>query len=280
MHIVAIICHRLTSSLLYTVGKLKDDHTILIHVDAKANLSDFSELSGPNVHILEERIDVKWGHRSQIDVTLMLMKHAVEMNFDYFSLISGDDIPVVDSRAVYRLLDKKEYISVTPANTDFKKRLKFIYSDVFYKRDILSKLQKNIMSKFLKESKLYESLPKLYCGSNWFSITRGAVCAILKYLVSNPKYYDSFKYSLCGDEIFFHTILMDLRYIDRLNVEHANTKSHCSAALRFIDFESGPEYPKILRLNDLIDLKKSRDIIFCRKVDEKISVSDLVKLFG
>ncbi|HFO5786019.1 TPA: hypothetical protein ACHKCT_004846, partial [Escherichia coli] len=57
-------------------------------------------------------------------------------------------------------------------------------------------------------------------------------------------------HSLCGDEVFFHTLLKHLNVTD---IYHNTTM--INDALRYIDWTTGPEYPRMLNEKDIEQIK-------------------------
>ncbi|MDR2097810.1 MAG: hypothetical protein LBP37_04745 [Spirochaetaceae bacterium] len=66
-----------------------------------------------------------------------------------------------------------------------------------------------------------------------------------------------YKWTSCSDEIFFQTILNKIEGITIVN-----------DSLRYVDWETGPEYPRILRTHDYEKVIESGKL-FARKFDEK-----------
>lgn len=91
---------------------------------------------------------------------------------------------------------------------------------------------------------------------------------VILQLDSCPQYIESFNKTLCTDEIFFHSLL---KTKESLNIYHDVSK--VNDCLRYIDWKSGPEYPRLLNGNDINLIKKS-NAFFCRKVDNKMSDSE------
>ncbi|HFO3734496.1 TPA: hypothetical protein ACHXJY_001283, partial [Escherichia coli] len=54
----------------------------------------------------------------------------------------------------------------------------------------------------------------------------------------------------CGDEVFFHTLLKHLNVTD---IYHNTTM--INDALRYIDWTTGPEYPRMLNEKDIEQIK-------------------------
>ena len=124
--------------------------------------------------------------------------------------------------------------------------------------------------KLISLNKYYNLLPPLYKGANWFCISTEVTNYIFEYLDKNEWYNTSFKKSFCGDEVFFQIIIMNSEYKDRIY----NYDIECDdnrMALRYIDWISGPEYPKILNEDDFRNMKNT-NCIFGRKFNENIDI--------
>jgi hypothetical protein len=91
---------------------------------------------------------------------------------------------------------------------------------------------------------------------------------IFNYLENDKKYINRYLWTSCADEIFYQTIIAKL---DCLEIEN-----NC---LRYIDFESGPEYPKILRDEDYEKIIDSK-ALFGRKFDENVDKNIIEKIYN
>ena len=89
---------------------------------------------------------------------------------------------------------------------------------------------------------------KVGYGANWVSITNDFANYVLKQETWVRKV---FKYSLCADELFIQTLLV-------------NSKFKGDACMRYIDWERGNPY--VFKEEDLERLLKSR-MLFARKFD-------------
>ena len=68
-----------------------------IHIDAKVKGFDFDRFrSIPEKSSVTfvKRIRVSWGHSSQIEAELILLRAALYGRYDYYHLLSGVDVPV------------------------------------------------------------------------------------------------------------------------------------------------------------------------------------------
>ncbi|SDN86408.1 beta-1,6-N-acetylglucosaminyltransferase [Acetanaerobacterium elongatum] len=276
-----IICHRNTNILRTTIALLSKENDIYLHVDKKACLTDFDEYQG-RVFFIRNRVNVQWGAYSQIEAMLALFSEAIKGNYDYYCLLSGDDLPLKNSAAIKEFIsrnDGAEYIGIVKdfekLKPLFEQRLKYKHSRFSLKRTkslperALFKLYK-IMRLNRRPNRYYCQLPPLYKGANWLCITKQLLEYIFNYLNANPWYQKAFKHGCCGDEIFFQTIVMNSEFKDK--IYHYETELDDNRmALRYIDWVSGPQFPKILSEQDLPRMKDT-DCIFARKFKDDLDI--------
>lgn len=283
--IYGIICHRVTTSLQVLVDELSKspNSIILIHVDKKSDINQFKrEINNKNIIYISDRVDVKWGNFTQIEATLNLLNEARKYNFKYFSLLSGDDICVKPISQIEEFLSKsnQEYIGHDKF-TDPIPRLKYTYSfDFLFKKASSKSLTENVLSKLIYQSfkiglfknNFYQDLPKLYKGTNWFTLTYESISYIYNYLDKNQNYIDAFKNSFCGDEVFFHTIIYNSPFKEKINLNY--DLSPPMMALRYIDWKTGPDYPRTLDTSDFDKISLS-NALFARKMSPDLTVKEL-----
>ena len=94
-----------------------------------------------------------------------------------------------------------------------------------------------------------------YFGSSWWCLNQETTFWICDYLKDYPQYMKFFKASLCADECFFQTLVMNSPF------------SECvKPYLHFIKWEEGKSSPKTLGVDDIYDLLKSQKML-ARKFD-------------
>ncbi|MBT0718282.1 beta-1,6-N-acetylglucosaminyltransferase [Rosenbergiella epipactidis] len=279
-----ILAHRITNSLKFTCEYLSKSGncSVYIHVDSKSNLDDFLFLKSSCVHLIKERVDVKWGDISMVLATLNLLRN--HTGDGYVTLLSADDFPLVDVSILkdflFRLNGRNliHFQDNRNNNVDVLKRFKFIYPVIFFRKE------NNFFTKVLK--KIYSLYPfmindegmvfiknhdiNIYKGTQWFSLSSESVSLILDYLKNNPGFLKSFEGTYCPDEMFFHTLIMHLK----LPLYH--DKKRFNDCLRYIDWDSGPQYPKILDMTDYPLLKKSK-CLFARKASDSLNRDDFIQ---
>ena len=100
-------------------------------------------------------------------------------------------------------------------------------------------------------------------------LTDDCVSQIMQYLDKNKFFLKKFKFTRCADEIFFQTIIKN--FVSGICIEEKS--------LRYVDWESGPEYPRILRLEDYDKIMKS-GCIFARKININVDSDIINKLYN
>ncbi|MBC2659832.1 core-2/I-branching enzyme [Pseudomonas sp. MSSRFD41] len=287
--ILAITCHQITNPLIHTINYFSSfkNNTILIHVDKKSQISEFESLKKDNVILIDDRVDIKWGSVSQIEATINLMKESKKHDHDYFFLLSGDDIPIQSENRINGFLKHNSgynfihYQDERTTYIDPHQRVKYRYTEYFFSRktDLKSRitraLHRSTRDLLFKNNQYTENLhrtPELYKGTNWFGLTENTVRYVLDFIDSNDWYLPMFEESICADEVFFHTIIKT----SEKNLVYEN-KELRSNALRYIDWVSGPQYPKILDATDFEKIIKSH-MFFARKI-EKNATKEFMNIF-
>lgn len=279
-----IMAHKVTKSLLWTVEYFSsfEENTIIIHYDKKSDVSQlvFKIGEAKNVHVLPERLDIVWGGFSQVDATLLLLKYSIKFQFEYIFFISGEDIPAMSNSAINTFLELNsgvEYIHYQDERNNFVdpyKRVSINYPKFYFNKNpnFLTKVLKKlaipyltIFSKnpYIKTLRKHHVLDVYYKGTNWFTLTRDSILWLLEYIDKNPILLLSFKKSIFIDEVFFHSILAK-----NGKAIIFNDKSKVNNALRYTDWTSGPQYPKLLVADDINKIQRGQ-VFFARKLDDE-----------
>ncbi len=281
-----IICHRNTNILRTTVGLLAAAGDVYLHVDRKADIAAFAEYRD-RVCFVEPRIDVRWAGYSLIECMLALLDEARKKDFDYVCMLSGDDLPLKSGDKIQEVFSKnagREFIGVQKvfdrAYIEF--RIKYEHCALQYKKgksafELLVLKLRHLLG-LNRVNRYYELLPPLYYGSQWFCISRRLTDYIFAFLAENDWYKSAFAKSYCADEHFFQTIVMNSEFRDRVyNYDRETDNSRM--ALRYIDWDSGPQYPRILNEADLPKMKNS-ECIFGRKFAENLDIERYKRELG
>jgi hypothetical protein len=257
---------------LLTDYLLKHDCDVFIHIDVKeqAVFGDFiNKFKGRERLRIYAKYKVYWGSFNQIRATFFLLGEAChKVQFDFVSLISGQDLPIKP------IAEFKEYLA-TRINKSFMQfypvpardrwngdggldRMRFYWVSHFPKRlgFIFNRLI-NLTHSFQRRTKFYRkiNLP-LYGGANWFTLNHKTAAYVVEYIKKNSGFFRRFKFTRCADEIILQTILMNSEF----------KSSIVNDPLRYIDWDSGPEYPRTFRIEDTKRLLEDPNF-FARKFD-------------
>ena len=105
-----------------------------------------------------------------------------------------------------------------------------------------------------------------YFGSSWWCLNDAMVKWIYNFLSKYPEYIKLFKYSLCPDECFFQTLVMNSPYAN-------NVKPY----LHYVQWKKGKSSPKILTIHDLNNMIQSGKMMG-RKFDIEIDKAVIQEL--
>ena len=104
----------------------------------------------------------------------------------------------------------------------------------------------------------------------WLNLNIDAVEFIFQYIEKHPEYMPRFDYTRLSDELFFHSILLgnDFEQKDKIVCDD----------MRFVDWETGPQYPRVFTITDLDRLSSTKNF-FARKFDCSIDNQIIEELY-
>ncbi len=257
---------------------------VYVHVDLKADVVNFKLLetykNNPRVEIINSRYKVYWGSYNQILATLALIQQSNKNKLlNYFCLLSAQDFPIKPLQLFANFLAEN---NGTEFMVNFKlpdkqwdgegglNRLNFYWRNQKNKqKNFLSDKLDSIIYYFHKISGFRRKLKYTYYGgSNWFILTHHAIYHITEFIKNNPGYLKEYKHSRCADEMFIQSILLNSEFKNKV----------IAYDLRYVDWKSGPDFPKVFVTYDFEKLISLENKFFARKFDEIIDAEILVKL--
>lgn len=277
-HAFLIIAHDNFSVLRRLLAVLSHpDIDIYLHIDAKVKSIPAFEENNPNIHILNDRIDTRWGDISQIETEYALLETALKGGeYSFYHIISGTHFPLIPISQILHIFDSLEGLAVfhnlcvsSPYQEWFKLRSYNIltrhygYGVVPVRRfcQIINRFGHTIQRILRIERNKQLSF---YKASNWASFPEEAVRLLIDNKASVKKV---FKYSFCGDEYFAPTILMNSELKDKvINYD------------QYLKIEMGEANPRTLTSDDY-DLLIHCGCMFARKFnDANIDLIDRILL--
>jgi hypothetical protein len=290
-HAYLIMAHSNFDYLKKLIKSLDDTRNdIFIHIDIKANFTDFDLLkraiSFSSVYYIKQR-NVKWAAFSGILCEMDLLKEATNRGeYDYYHLLSGSDLVIKTQNEIHQFFDHNKGIEFVAFDerqiaSQYLDRIQYYY----FFQDVYGRNRKNIflvglyvidkillsIQKFLKINRLKEVDIEFQKGTNWFSITHD----FAKYVLQQEEWiYRTFQYSLSGDEIFLQTILVNSDFRENLR-QPINLEENTN--MRLIDWSRGKPYT--WRKEDY-DILTNSNMFYARKIDPNVDDEIITLITG
>ena len=295
-----ILAHKNPLQLSRMIERLDDGASkFFIHLDAKTPIEPFAAcLEGGHICFIEPRERCVWGDFSIVRATIHLME-AASKEQGVFILMSGQDYPIQSQGYINDFLERNkefDFIEIEPLEEKWKPKMvkdklehyhilhseergnsncyaPFRHCSVFQKLRTLTHLLKGRLSR--KNFRLLCSLPKRvapferqYAGSQFWAFSERTFYAVLHYIREHKAALEEYyKYTSSPDEIYFHSVLMDLVAKDST-----------------IKLKEQITYVNYFRKNnvfiteDLDKLTSEKGKLFGRKFDTDIDIEILNKL--
>lgn len=295
-----ILAHKNPLQLSRMIERLDDGASkFFIHLDAKTPIEPFAAcLEGGHIRFIEPRERCVWGDFSIVRATIHLME-AASKEQGVFILMSGQDYPIQSQGYINAFLERNkefDFIEVEPLEEKWKPKMvkdklehyhilhseerghsncyaPFAHCSVFQKLRTLMHLLKGRLSQ--KNFRLLCSLPKRvapferqYAGSQFWAFSERTFYAVLHYIREHKAALEEYyKYTSSPDEIYFHSVLMDLVAKDST-----------------IKLKEQITYVNYFRKNnvfvseDFDKLTSEKEKLFARKFDTDIDIEILNKL--
>ncbi len=273
------------------VNFFDNDFSVYIHLDRKSRFGEIDIKpikSCEQVKLVSRKFRVNWAGRNHLKCYLHLAEEALQDKRNvYFHLISGQDFPVkelsyfkkfgtsqnrCDFLESFRLpahiwdnenggFDRVDYFHFFDL-MDAKRHLKWLWR--------LVRLQKKIGLKRAYSN----TLPPLYGGFTWWTLSRETLEYVLKYTKEDKRLLRRLKHTFCPEEIYFPTVIMNSPLAKKVVNDN----------LRYIDW-SPPRVrkhstsPAILDITDYKKIKAGNDL-FARKFESPTSDQLLEKLIS
>lgn len=261
---------------------------LYIHLDLKSEISD-NELANLRKHeivkLVEQKYKVHWGGFNHLKSILYLAEQALKNPENYyFHLITGHDFPIKSNDYFIEFFNgnkNSEFINYYnfpnstagwSGNNGMDRIEYYNFYDVWnakiheqYEKIALAiRFQKRLGFKRRISSKM----PPLYGGSTYWSLSRECVRYVMVFTQKNKWVLNRFKYTLCAEEFYFQTVIMNSDFADKVINDN----------LRHIDWVArNGNNPAILDETDFEKLKES-NAVFARKFDYPTSKCLLDKI--
>ena len=291
-----ILVHKNPDQVNRLVNRLKDQKTYFyIHVDRTVPVEPFMAVikEQENIHFLDDhqRKPGTWGDIGIVKGTLNAMMQILkDKRSGYCILLSGQDYPLKRHDTLNDFLQKNDgthFLDIFKMPGKWKglaterlnrykiskssKRghftlLSSVFNKDFYKINSLGQLNflrksgknREILKIFQKRN--FPSYLEAYGGSAYWALPTDTLQHILHFVERHPDYLNYHDYTLCVDEIFFHSIIMHFQQQKGFKIEPSLTYANWEP-------KEGPK-PATFIASDFEELQEaSRNKFFARKFD-------------
>ncbi|MCF8321925.1 MAG: beta-1,6-N-acetylglucosaminyltransferase [Flavobacterium sp.] len=255
---------------------------VYIHLDKKSVITNHELVSLRKYEIVkfvEQKYKVNWGGFNHLKAILYLIEKALQNPENYyFHLITGHDFPVKRSDFFVDFFNKNrntEFLSYFdfpdpksgwPGNNGLDRIEYFNLYDFWNAKNHKDNQKITFWIRFQKrfgfKRKISSRMPKLFGGSTYWSLSRDCVNYVIKFTQENKFVLNRFKYTLCAEEFYFQTLIMNSPFAK--NVVNDN--------VRHIDWVArNGNNPAILDKTDFKKLQKT-NAFFARRFDYPQSI--------
>ena len=227
-HAYLIIAHNEFEVLQLLVSALDDERNdIYVHIDKKVRTLPKLHTSKSKLCILDRRIDVRWGHYSQIETEILLFETALHNGpYEHYHLISGTHLPLKNKDQIHSFFNdlqgKNIFSNLKTTDRHYQEILK-VHRINFFLRGYSSpiklkaKTSQLLWKAFIAVQRWLNITinddTTYYWANNWCSLTNDAAA----YLISKKDDIRCrYRWSFCGDEFVVPTELMRSSFADTL----------------------------------------------------------------
>ncbi len=277
-HAILITAYKNVHHLVAMANSLDERFRIYIHLDKKSKVSD-SELKTLSDHkrvaYISQKYEVHWAGVNHLLAILHLLEESLKSpDNHFFHTLSGQDFPIKTSEQIiefFKSHPNKQFIEnfAMPAghwtHGGMHRIWHFYFFDYFNHKNKWGNFANRAVNKFQRISTLKRKwpaeLPPLYGGGTWWSLTRPCVELVMKYTHEQPEFLKRLRFTLCPEELYFQTIIMNSKFASEAVCDH----------LRYIDWASrNNNSPANLDETDFEKLVTS-DKLFARKFEYPVS---------
>lgn len=225
-HAYLIIAHNEFEILQTLISALDDERNdIYVHIDKKDKRMPDLHTSKSRLYILDNRIDVRWGHYLQIETEMRLFETSMHNGpYEHYHLISGTHLPLHKQDEIHSFFNdmkgKNIFSNLTKTNRHYQEILKVHRINLFLRNYSSPIKARAAISQWLWKAfiavqrRLNISInndTEFYWANNWCSLTEDAVSFLISHKNDIKRRY---RWSFCGDEFFVPTELLRSKLAD------------------------------------------------------------------
>ncbi len=225
-HAIIILAHKEFDHLFHLIEYFKRDCQVFVHIDKRTTIAD-AELkhiqSLPQVAGIYRKYKVHWGGFSILKCEMFMLREVLQRSDAQFvHLLSGQDYPVKPLSEWLEYFDShsdENFIQHVPLPNPRWERYTYSRFQYFYPYDWVEdgKRSRQWMYKFIdfqKRHHIKRRIPdvfdRMYGNSQWFSITRAATEALVRYTRKHPAHYNRLRMTFAPEESYIATVLLNI----------------------------------------------------------------------
>lgn len=258
----------------------REGSSFFIHIDARVAIEPFRTAlkDFPRSQFIRREAG-EWGKLGLVRATLGGLEAicSSDEEFDFIHLLSGHDYPLCSSEQLDHFfnancgsvfLEFDELPCGRWPGGGLSRIHEYHFGDLQRRRwQIFSRYASRVLNHSVLFKRRWPERLIPYAGSQWWSMPLSVAKKVLEFVRRYPNFLEYHRFTYAPDEIFFHTILLNLG-------EHVRAKL-VNDSLRFVDWENpNPTTPAIMTLADADRLEASGKL-FARKFDA-VRSSDLM----
>ena len=212
LHAFLILAHKDPRLVEILIDSLQPLGRVYLHIDAKP-VAEFARILKREDIFVSNSVNVKWGHWTMVEATLILINRALTDGASRLTLITGDSLPIASSEKFMNLLKSDVDICHNRALKDSTDPRR---DDQYFRRYFAAKKYESffprLINLFLRKWPIRINIKKylqpleLQIGSAYWSVTSETMRKALDYCERNPQLPTYFKKIKFPDETFFQTL--------------------------------------------------------------------------
>lgn len=244
-------------------GVLAGCGRVVAHIDAKVDEGEFRRRVPGSVDFVGARVDVTWGTFSMVEATISACRRALDdPAVGRVTIVSGVSYPLVSDRTLAADWGNGEWIAVhaAPDVGRGKGPERFAYRYVGFRNPtgLPARLANGAVRRLARPIDHREVLGdlQLAAGSQWWSLTRPTLDAVLRVHDANDVITRYFRRTLLPDESYFQTLVGAFAEPGTLRGETT-----------FVRWDGGP-HPGLLSPAALDEAIDAGAFLFARKITD------------
>jgi len=286
---ILILAHKNPLQTRRLVEHLDHDFDVFVHIDRRSKMRETDFLGFSRTAVVK-KFRTTWGSLGIVRATLELFHLAAGGHgHDRYVLISAQDVPLMTNQQIISFFARNrgvDYLEMNTVGPSDKSVLERITTWHFFRKSIRSWgwLQKGPATYLLTRlaAGFGRTVNRLFMasgmrrpmnfapfyGSQWMDLRAETVENLLQFVRQDPRFLNRFRFTHAPDEFFFQTA-----------IGNCGARPSVARPQRIIDWDRGPEHPRVLRLEDLPRLESST-MMFARKFDDSIDADVINKLYA